>query len=70
MKAVRDRKVLYKIAKRLIIAVLGLIVTSPLALIWIGITGKKSPFLDPLLDWAIDAPITEYEHANNLERGA
>lgn len=61
-----DPKVKNAIALRIIAAFFLLIVTLPLAFLYVAVTGKRSPFVDLFLDWAIDGPITSYEKKHGL----
>lgn len=54
----------FKIAKRIILVFLLLAISFPFALFWAIFFTKRAPWVDPLMDWAIDGPITEYERKN------
>lgn len=56
-----NRKVLSQIIKRLFLVMPVMIVTGPFGMLWVAMINTKVPWIDPLLDWAIDAPITAYE---------
>lgn len=56
-----NRKVLIKIVKRIFIIFPLMLVSAPFGLAWVAVFNTKVPWFDPLMDWAIDGPITAYE---------
>lgn len=59
-----NRKVLLQIVRRVLLVIPVMLVTIPFALVYSLYTQERAPWVDKLLDWAIDAPITEYERIN------
>ena len=56
-----DRKLRTKIATRLLCILPVMIGTSPLMFLWYGIVNTTPPWIDWLMNWAIDGPMTAYE---------